>query len=469
MTHHAPFHNVVPFAPRSRQTATSTTADAPGPHQPVFQHPPPRWLAFIDKMTVALRQAVPVPGHGNDQRRPDRDVLRSMLGALAAAGLCNEPRDVPNVGRFKQRVNFSRFLGGMRFVHGELTFAYAGGVGWVVSPRSRFTINGMVLLRDILCRDHGWHVEGRALDGGDNWIGPLSEANQGVLQDMQCDAAAFALAAAWRAVRRALAVPDDVPEPLVALAELEVCTDIPSADAVAQIVALHGTFPHGMRKVVTTFHPGDQANMLSSEGASVRWSTTAGRRDITLKAYAKLADMVRLELVVRGANGVRQLLDGTGDRTQDVKFVQEDLADLLRRTSFKAEYHLDELQEWLPRVSSEPWNMVAFLAGLSPLLIVANGLKWRPKGPPTKASTKFAAGFIVADLLQRGQARACLLSGKLAPKGNPLRDALDHASGNGGVLEFRGGYRSSYVVRPEYAGARAALSQAISEAFRPIH
>jgi hypothetical protein len=362
--------------------------------------------------------------------------------------------------RIKQRVNAWVDVpagGGVR-VGGELIFSFISRIGWALNANSKLWCNGMELLRSRL--PDGGDSLGLSLDGATNWIGPADD-NWRALGSTQADDVAYALCSVWTKVRSGLSLARRVADPTVALRDVELCHDLDHSSAIATVVALHGSYPEGSRHVVETFYPEVQSNTLSSHGAGVRWAMD-GSGELALKAYAKCRRLLRLEVAASKGRGVSKLIEAVPQHTnRDVVLLQQPLSSLLRRVMAGGAVHVDALLGHVVETRNDDSLWADLLEGLAPLLALRGTPTRNRPGAPVTAATLALARDTLTDLLLLGCARPLTSAGKLVPRGNPVRDALDAMTRPHGPLVFRRGYRRNFVLRPKFAGARHRLSQAL--------
>jgi len=425
-----------------------------------FTHPavatarPP---VLFDRVVFRFVEPVDLPLQEDDANGATGAELIAALKELAADGLCDEPPEWPSPQSLPVTVRASVGVpsGGTVAVGGRLVFkVFSRPGGWHIAANSRLTLNGMDFLRSRL-PDAG--ALGLALDGGTNWVGP-ADATWDELQRTQVDGLAFALDAWWSDFRARLPGGAQLADPLLALRDVELCRDVARRDAIATALALHGTWPDGMRHLVTTFYAADQGNVLASDGAGVRWSSRPQEPPLALKAYAKRVDLLRLEAVASKGVGVKRLLGlAPKERVHPVALAHSALGGLLTRVARGGSVHLDTLSQHVVAMDDPPAAGEELLFALGPLLAVASdGAAPRP-GAPISGATRLLARATVRDLLRLGVTRPRTPSGRVVPKSSPVREALDGMVRTG-VLRFRRGYRCDFVLRPRFTTARRSLA-----------
>lgn len=407
-------------------------------------------LRFVEPIDLGLTEPYANPADGHP--------LLPLLQSLAEDGLCDEPSGVlPS--RIKQRINMLVDVpgGGRVHVGGDLTFSFIRQLGWAVNANSLLWCNGMEFLRSRL--PDGGDSLGLSLDGSTNWIGRADEGWH-ALAVAQSDGVAHALFSAWARVRARLGLGNNV-SPIVALRDVEACHDLFTPNATPLTASLQGTYPNGSQFVAQTFYAAVQINGLWSRGVSVRWTSSASG-EFALKAYTKRPSLLRLEVAASKGRGVRKLLEAAPqDQTRAVRLSTQFLADLLRRVLAGAAVHVGALRDHINEVRFDDGLWADLLEGLAPLLSVRGAPTPSRPGAPVAETTLALARDALMGLLFTGAVRPLTATGKLVPKGNPVRKALEVMARPEGVLVFRPGYRRQFVLRPKFAGSRARVVAAL--------
>lgn len=176
------------------------------------------------------------------------------------------------------------------------------------------------------------------------------------------------------------------------------------------------------------------------------------------KAYAKLVDLLRLEISCLNHKTVKSLVPQGADRTNEI--TASEAADLVLAFARAAEPELAKLRDHANAVRQGSAPLTELINAIQPLLDFASG-KRIGAGRPANDKTKAAAQAAFNALLYSGKIVLSTI-GRIPS----LRECLNDLCANDGPL-IREGYHAIYVLNPKYANALCSLQGALGGANNP--
>lgn len=376
-----------------------------------------------------------------------------FVQALADAGIVERKSVTSQSNLLKPKVSFVSEAGLQ--VEGQLALS-ENAAGLTLTNASHLLANGIRFIR------RAFEFSGlppTALDGNDNFFGPFPEGDN-------ADAYLEAQLAAFRdALDEFLAfVRELVPGGRISgkmwVRSCEVTHDMADADAPARSIALSKEALPGSPVRRQSFHPIFDGRQVERATVTCSWVIGSKKSGLRLKTYAKLRNLMRLELVVSNRSGIHRLIKHEGDErlsTDGTPAGDQVVAELLA-TLPAAARHLDDLRRHIVETPPLDRAHLELLAGFSPLLSVLFQRDDKP-GPRLSRETVDKVYDALFQLLSLGEYWAYRQD-----RGEPLRDALELMAGDSAaVLEKSAGRAVHFVVRKEWTPAREAVAKLLEE------
>ena len=409
-------------------------------HQPVMplQQPmairdfPPASDALVDKLTMTCHLAFRADFAGG---------VREVRNLLSRAGLVK-----PGAGG-QAEVTFEwccPLTGAMLGLAGKLTLTDGPDGSVLAKGGSRLEVN---LLRGL--RDQVETKCGPGLDGASNVVGMLEDLRPHLLA-IQLETIAGLLNAFRDACEDASG--SDISMDLWVRA-VEFNRDLPRADAVEVAHRLAGECNPWHRAGWSRQYRNEADLGHDGNYAVVTWPNDRADAPIRMKFYAKLRDLLRIEVCLDNREAVL-LCASQGDVAWPggPATEGEGVAERLAILAAAVQPLLDVMATHVGRLDAPQREVLDLLAALAPLLrCSAPPPPRRPGARPTE-STRLAARDALYHLLALGRFDASGLQSN-----STVRKALHRIAAEGGLQAESRGRAALYTMLPSFAVARRAL------------